>query len=128
MLNHIALQVNDQKDVPDFYQDILGFQHEYAFSLDHETAKTIFDVDADVDVEIVKNEDLKLELFLRSAAASAMPYPHVCLNLDQATHDEIIEKCRQKGYEVIKVARKHGLLYFVKDHSGNLFELKILRE
>ncbi len=120
-LNHIALNITDRNEVRLFYRNILGFTVEYSFPIHQQTAHTIFHLPNETEATIVKKEGLTLELFLLNRQISN-GFRHICLEVEQ--REEIVHKCLQNHYPVIRMERKKGDLLFVKDKSGNIFELK----
>jgi len=122
MLNHIALQINFEKDIRDFYENILGFQVIRRFAIGSEMAASIFGLTKQATVVLVEKEDLIIELFVTEILLPFQGYQHTCLDVDN--RNEILEGCREKNYEVIKIEKEHHNLLFVKDKSENLFELK----
>lgn len=122
MLNHIALQINDERDVKAFYEDVLGFETSHSFQLDGELSTRIFGIKAPAQVTVITNENLTIELFQSDVIIPFRGFTHTCINVSSIGN--VVEKCRGKGYEVIEIERSHKMLYFVKDASENMFELK----
>lgn len=121
MLNHIALQINFEKDIRDFYENIFGFQVIRRFEIGSEMAASIFGLKKQATVVLVEKEDLTIELFVTDILLPFQGYQHTCLNV--SNRDEVLDDCREKNYEVIEIEREHHNLCFVKDKSENLFEL-----
>lgn len=124
MLNHIALQINKEKDIKDFYGNIFGFQVKKSFELDSKLAVSIFGMKKQAKVVLMEKEDLIIELFITDVLLPFQGYQHTCLNV--TNRDEILDSCREKNYEVIEIEREYHNLCFIKDKSENLFELKEL--
>jgi catechol 2,3-dioxygenase-like lactoylglutathione lyase family enzyme len=121
-LNHIALNIQNKEDLLDFYQNILGFYLEYQFDLDPIYASKIFDVAKQPEVFLYKNKDIYLELFIYPEN-TLKGFAHICI---EVTDREIIaNKCQNAGYPTIRIDRSDKPeLLFVRDRTGNIFELK----
>ena len=122
MLNHIALQINQENDLKNFYNAILGFEELRRFELNENLSSSIFGLKKKVDVILIRKENLTIELFLTDVIIPFQGYNHTCLNVND--REQIIQNCRDQNYEVIEIPREKSNLCFVKDHTGNLFELK----
>ena len=121
MLHHIGIGVNSAEEIKDFYQDILGFQLKYDFPIPAELAEKIFAINENIHAYFVSKDGLALELFV-SRHESGKKYDHVCLSVEN--RDVIIQKAKDKNYECIVIQRENSNLVFIKDKSGNLFEIK----
>jgi catechol 2,3-dioxygenase-like lactoylglutathione lyase family enzyme len=122
MLNHIGLNVVSENEIDTFYTGILGFVKEYDFELNNSLSGEIFGINKPVKSVLLKNEDLVLELFVYENSAKC-GYNHVCIEIDN--RHEIAGQCAKSGYEtVVKERAGKPDLIFVKDKSGNIFELK----
>lgn len=122
MLNHIALQINQESELDNFYKGILGFEVLRRFELRENLSASIFGLKKNVDVILIRKENLTVELFITDGIVPFQGYNHTCLNVND--REKIINNCRQLNYEVIEIPREKSNLCFVKDNTGNLFELK----
>ena len=121
MLNHVALQCNDKQKVGIFFTKILGLPIKKKFTLSREVSEDIFNIDESVDVEVYDKNETRFEIFITQTKGEH-GYEHVCIEIDNKK--EFIDRC--KKYELNpKIITKGGKnLLFVKDFSGNLFEIK----
>ena len=119
--NHIGLTISESSDIRSFYQNILGMELQRNFVIDHFLAKTIFGIKKELEVYSGKIGDLKLELFTTDQEISTM-CNHICLSVSE--WDKFIGKIKENGYECIVLTREIFDLVFIKDKSGNLFEIK----
>ena len=118
---HVALQIKDIREVENFYEKLLGFEVQYEFEIDSETAHQIFGVDKPLQVVKMQKDNLFVELFVDSQPLE-MRYQHLCIAVDDP--GKLAEQCSKRGYQVISKERERGMLYFIKDATGNMFELK----
>lgn len=120
-LNHIGLNISDAGEVKYFYQDVLGLQLEWSFDINRSISQTVFGINGEANVFIVKNEHLRLELFVYDGPLK-MGYGHLCVEI--ADREQTVLKCEEKSYQVLRMKREKDDLLFVKDKAGNVFELK----
>lgn len=120
-LAHIALSVSDQKEITDFYMNVLGFEQIKSFTLNKNLSEALFNLSIETSVFHLQKEDLVLEIFI-----DPHPVPqrlnHICLCIpDRKT---LIAKAEAGNYPSIRIQRDGFDLVFIIDHSGNRFEIK----
>ncbi len=121
-LNHIGLNIVSENELNTFYKSILGFEEERCFELDLHLSNQIFGIEKPAKVFLIKKDDLLLELFVNKNIVKN-GYNHLCIEVEN--RNGIVEQCFRNGYETIKKERSGKPdLIFVKDKSGNIFELK----
>lgn len=120
-LEHIALTITDHKEIKEFYQEILGFAEIKSFILQKELAREIFGFGKESRVFHLQKEDLLLELFLMPERFENV-CNHICFSVPD--REAIVNRAIRDGYACIRVRRQHSDMIFLKDKSGNLFEMK----
>jgi len=120
-LEHIALTITDHKEIKQFYQDILGFAEIRNFILQKDLAGELFGIGKDSRVFHLQKDDLLLELFLMPQWFEHA-YNHICISVP--AREAIVNKAIRDGYACIRVRRQHSDMIFLKDKSGNVFEMK----
>ena len=121
LLNHIALQCSDSEKAKIFFTEILGLPLEKKFVVSKELSEIIFGIVKDVEVEVYSNNRVRFEVFIIQNEENH-GFEHVCVEIDNKK--EFIERCKKYDLKTI-IAEKNGKnLLFVKDFSGNLFEIK----
>lgn len=122
MLNHVALNIIEPREVIEFYKDVLEFSEDRRFILNQDLSKKIFDIDQSVGVFLLSKEDLVLELFVVNEPVRSL-YSHTCIKV--ADKDNVIKKATAKDY-VVKIIKRIDSddMVFIKDKTGNMFELK----
>ena len=121
-INHVGLNIQNEKEIIDFYQNILGFHFEYQFDLKLVLATKIFGIEKQPEVFLCNNENMQLELFVYPEKTK-QGFAHICI---EVTDREIIaKKCKNAGYPITRIQRndKPDIL-FIRDKAGNIFELK----
>ena len=120
-LEHIALTISEPDDIKDFYLDILGMKEMKNFILNKSLANKIFNIDKEVSVYLLQKNDISLEIFILPGQ-SKHGFEHICLAVND--REELVENCLKQNYECIRIERDLFDLVFIKDKSGNVFEIK----
>ena len=120
-IEHIALTIIKEQEIKDFYEDVLGMKPVKNFILEKELAHKIFGQEEAVKViQLIKDQTF-LEIFISSRKQSNQ-FAHLCFKVDD--REALINKATSLNYECIKIERPASDLIFLKDKSGNLFEIK----
>lgn len=120
-LEHIALTITDPAEIKDFYYNILGMSEVRNFVLEKDLAREIFGIDKETSVFLLQKDELLLEIFLLPEQHK-QNFEHICISIKK--REEFIEKAAQNAYKYIRLNRKYTDLIFIKDKSGNIFEIK----
>lgn len=121
LLNHVALQCNDKEKVETFFTEVLGLPIKKKFTVSGELSEAIFGIDESVDVEVYDNNETRFEIFI-TQTEEKRGYGHVCIEIDNKK--EFIDRCKQYGIKPMFITKGGKNLLFVRDFSGNLFEIK----
>ena len=121
MVQHIALTVNDSKEIESFYKDVLLFHIHHKFSIDRNVIKQIFNVEELTDVYVLNRHDIQFEIFISSKKESKV-FSHICLIYPKA--EITYKKAVQTGYKALVKKNSANNTYFIWDKSGNMFEIK----
>ncbi len=120
-LHHMALAVFPPREIHDFYMAILGMKFMRQFTLSAELTQQIFGIPDEIEVQVVGNENITLELFIWPQVVPGS-FEHICLTVPH--RENLIKKAALAGYPVTRILRDQGDLLFVRDKSGNLYEIK----
>ena len=121
LLNHVALQCNDKEKVEIFFTELLGLPIKKKFTISRELSETIFGTGESVDVEVYDNDQARFEIFI-AQTEEKRGYGHVCIEIDNKKG--FIDRCKQYGIKPMVITKGGKNLLFVRDFSGNLFEIK----
>ncbi len=121
LLNHVALQCNDKEMIETFFTEVLGLPIKKKFTVSRELSEAIFGIDESVDVEVYDNNETRFEIFI-TQTEEKRGYGHVCIEIDNKK--EFIDRCKQHGIKPMVITKGGKNLLFVRDFSGNLFEIK----
>lgn len=120
-LEHLALSITDQKEIENFYQDIMGMQVLRKFQLDLSLANGIFGIAENPEVYLLQKDQLLIEVFI-SPQPRDHGFDHVCISTKQ--REDMLEKAKLNSYKCYRQKREHSDLVFISDKSGNTFEVK----
>ena len=120
-LEHIALTISKPADIKDFYLDILGMKEAKNFILNKFLANRIFNVDKEISVYLLQKDEISLEIFILSGQ-NKQGFEHICLAVKD--REKLIKDSLKQNYECIRIERDLFDLVFIKDRSGNIFEIK----
>lgn len=120
-LKHIGLAISEINEITDFYIEILGMKQARTFVLKKNIAKAIFGCDIDTPVFLMQKDNFFLEIFI-APLASPKKFAHLCLSVEN--RELIFAKAEAKGFQCNRIKRKPHDLIFIRDGSGNIFEIK----
>ena len=120
-LEHVALNIADLKEIESFYCEILGMSEIRHFVLDKNLAREIFGIEKETTVYQLKKNEIFLEIFLIPERFE-YGFSHLCISI--SNREEIANKADQNGYSCMRLKRGNSDMIFIKDKSGNIFELK----
>ena len=120
-LKHIGLAISEINEITDFYIEILGMKQARTFVLNKTLAETIFGCDIDTPVFLMQKDNFFLEIFI-APLASTKKFAHICLSVEK--RELVYAKAKAKGFQCNRIKRKPHDLIFIRDGSGNIFEIK----
>jgi len=121
LLNHVALKCNNEKGAKTFFTDILGIPLTKKFGISGDLSETIFGIKGNVDILVYDNNETRFEVFI-GQVGKKHGYEHTCIEIKNKS--EFIERCKKHEIEPILVEKEGKDILFVRDFSGNLFEVK----
>lgn len=123
LLNHVGIINKNEEEAVRFYRDFLGFEITKESLVPSELSEQLFAISRDINVLVFERDGIKIEVFISPEYKPACPdIMHTGLLLDDLS--EIMEKAQQAGMELITGRTKEKTVYFIRDLSGNLIEIK----
>ena len=123
LLNHIGVINKSREDALRFYRDFLGFDLTREVAVSRELSEQLFAVSQDIPMMVFERDGIKIEVFIYPECKQPVPdIGHTGLSLENFS--EIIEKAPGFGIELVIGKTKDKTVYFIKDFSGNLIEIK----
>ena len=118
---HLGITINNANEIADFYENVFEMEKVRVFELNSNLCKKFFKIPQSVEIHLMKKDDVEIELFIRQELKQPS-FEHFCLSF--ADRKKIVERAIENDYEVIIEERKNFDIIFIKDHSGNIFEIK----
>jgi catechol 2,3-dioxygenase-like lactoylglutathione lyase family enzyme len=122
LLNHVGIANESEEKAVRFYHGLLGFEKTREFVVTTELSEQLFSVSKEIKVLVFERDGIKIEVFICPECRQPFPdYSHTGFLLDD--FQSIKEKARDMGVLLIgKTGEK--TVYFLKDFSGNMIEIK----
>jgi catechol 2,3-dioxygenase-like lactoylglutathione lyase family enzyme len=119
--NHIAILYSDRKKAETFFIKILGLKFNKTFTLSKELSNNIFNINEEVSVDVYRNNDSYFEVFI-TKLRTEHSYEHICIEVDDK--EKFVKTCKKYKIKPKYVKKSDKYLLFIRDFSGNLYEIK----
>jgi len=120
---HTGLGASTEKNADRFFVNILGLEKQIPKILNQEMTRAIFGIAEELLIINYKNENVHYEILVyKEYKAPDNQINHSCLQVKDLIN--IVDKCRNSGLKVIEVPKEKGVITFISDFDGNLFEFK----
>ncbi len=120
-LDHLALSIKNANEVDLFYEKLLGFKQIRKFTVDAELAFKIFSRLQATTVYLMEGNGIHLELFL-DPESRPINFNHYCFTFPD--REAFIKEAEKQNAQLIRIPKENRELIFLKDPSGNTFEIK----
>ena len=121
-LHHVGLHSRTKESADLFFSKILQIPLNRTFEVPDELAENIFGIKKTVQVHVYEHQNTRFEVFISEHHTHQPGYNHVCVDVKSKT--EFQKRCIEHGLQPFVVMKGEKELLFVKDFSGNLFEIK----
>lgn len=118
-VTHYAITCKDRETADTFFHTLLGMTLSRTFRVSSELSKTIFSIEREVEVLVFEDATTRFEVFL--AREGPQGFAHIGLEVPNV--QEFLDRCRRLGFPTVAVPKGDKTLFFVRDPSGNLFEV-----
>lgn len=123
LLNHVGIVNESEEKAVRFYHGLLGFEKTREFVVSKKLSEQLFSVSQEIKVLVFERDGIKLEVFICPGCKQPSPdYSHIGFLLDD--FHAIKENAQQMGI-LITGSTDEKTVYFLKDFSGNLIEIKL---
>ena len=120
-LNHIAITVYDFSEIEGFYKNLLGMRDVRDFEITKDKVVRIFGIEHKITAYQLQKDNLVFEVFVFPEKMDK-GFDHICISVPD--REGLVRKAINTNYKVTRIGREHFDLIFVKDKSGNIFEIK----
>ncbi|HVQ01558.1 MAG TPA: hypothetical protein VMT57_08590 [Candidatus Thermoplasmatota archaeon] len=121
IVQHVALEYSRRETADLFFQEILGLETMKTTLLPRVLSFSIFGIDTDVEMIVYANDTARFEVFIH-AKQKEHGFGHVGLRV--SGKDDFVARCKKHGLKPFFVKKDDKQLLFVRDFSGNLFEIQ----
>lgn len=121
-LNHLGITNKSAEQAIQFYQDFLGLEKTREILLPLELSEQLFSLSQEIKVLVFEKPGIKIEVFISDFQHADPNLTHFGLMLDNFS--EVTEKAQRSHVDLIIGKHKEKTVYFLKDFSGNLIEIK----
>lgn len=121
-LHHVGLHSRTKESADLFFIKILQIPLDRTFEVPADMAEKIFGLKHTVWVHVYEHQNTRFEVFISEHLIHKPGYDHVCVNVK--SKKEFQKRCSEYGLQPFVVMKGEKELLFVKDFSGNLFEIK----
>ena len=120
---HTGLAASSEEKADRFFINILGLEKSTPKILNKKMTDSIFGINEEFLIINYKNENVHYEVLVYGKyIAPQKQIAHSCLLV--ANLANIVHKCRDAGLKVVEVPKGTGVVTFISDFDGNLFEMK----
>ena len=122
-LNHIGIINRTSDEAIRFYRDFFGLEITKESVIPAALSVQLFNVSTDISVIVFEKNGTKIEVFIAPDYKPATPdIIHSGFFVDEIKR--VLEKAGRSGIEVIIGKTAEKTIYFLRDLSGNLIEVK----
>ena len=122
-LKHIALVSRTEEDADLFFEKLLGLTKEPPKILPEELSEALFDICGDLMVIHYSGMGMRFEIFVtEEQKPEHKSVAHVCL--ETPDRSVFLDRCGEFGFKILRFPKGGKVITFVKDKTGNLYEIK----
>ncbi len=123
MIDHICIEVSSAERCREIFEDVLSLTRAYSFEIDVEFMSRMFGLNTACEAVVYSAGDIKIEVFIRPAMEkTGGRISHLCMLLPN--REKVLKSAHEKGFDVLHHPRDGRPLYYIRDHDGNLYEIK----
>ncbi len=123
VLSHVGIVNQSEEKAVRFYADFLGLEKTREFVLAAGLSEQIFSLSREIKVLVFESQGIKVEVFICPDCIPLSPGPrHIGLLVEDLAG--VLEKAGRSGVEVIEGRAGEKTVYFLRDFSGNLIEIR----
>ena len=120
---HTGLAASSEEKADRFFINILGLEKSEPKIIDKKLAHTLFGIDDELLMIHYRGGTVDYEIFVHEEyKAPEKQIAHSCIRVTDL--GKIVNKCKNAGLKVIEVPKGSGVITFISDYDGNLFEVK----
>ena len=123
LLNHVGVVNRNEDEAARFYRDLLGLDLTREVTVSSDLSGQLFSYSQDVKMLVFEKGGIKVEVFICPGGSQPSPnIRHIGFLLDD--FPSFVDRAQHFGIDLITGKSGEKTVYFVKDYSGNLIEVK----
>jgi catechol 2,3-dioxygenase-like lactoylglutathione lyase family enzyme len=123
VLNHVGIVNSTAEEAERFYGDFFGMTLIKDYMVPPTLSDALFAVSEGIRMMVFGAGDYKVEVFIHPDHRRGSPaIAHFGLLVDN--FDELLKRADEHGVTIVIGSHKDKTVYFVKDFSGNMVEIK----
>ena len=120
---HTGLAASSEENADRFFIDIFGLEKSEPKIIDKKLTHALFGIDDELLMIHYRGGAVDYEIFVhKEYIAPEKQIAHSCIKVNDL--EKIVNKCKHAGLKVIEVPKGSGVITFISDYDGNLFEVK----
>jgi catechol 2,3-dioxygenase-like lactoylglutathione lyase family enzyme len=120
-VHHVGVWASDASAARGFYEGVMGFEKEREYEVPVELMSGIFGIDRSCKVEVFARDSARVEVFyVHGTDLSGINH----FSLSVGDRVEFFERARASGADCLRLMRGDHPVYFIRDPSGLLVEIK----
>lgn len=120
-MHHVGIWATDAAAVREFYEGVLGLEKEREYEVPAELMRAIFGIDRSSRVQVYAGDAVRIEVFdVEGTDLSGVNH----FSLSVGDREKFFAGARSRGADCLKVMRGDHPVYFIRDTTGVLLEIK----
>ena len=125
MIDHACVEVSSKERCREVFEEVLGLKPAYSFQVEKDFMERMFGIYSSCEAVVYRVGDAKIEVFIRPEMEKpGRITSHLCLLLPD--RERILKSAEERGLSILHHPRDGRPLYYIRDHDGNLYEIKEL--
>lgn len=120
-VHHVGIWAADAAGAGEFYKGVLGLDIEREYEVPAGLMKAIFGLNRSCKVQVYSDRETRVEVF-DAAGEGRRGINHLCLSV--GNRRDFLSEAKARGADCLEVRRDDHLIYFIRDPSGVLIEIK----
>jgi len=123
MIDHVCIEVSSKERCREVFEEVLGLKPAYSFMIEKDFMERMFAIPNSCEAVVYLDGNTKIEVFIRpEMEKTGGRTSHLCLLLPD--RQRILKSSEEKGLAVLHHPRDGRPLYYIRDHDGNIYEIK----